>query len=420
MEKATYYQFLKVTFVMVIYQFISMIPCKGSYSDSMIAEMSMWPPLNEFKHLSILQDPFPRGAVTLRKSFAQPIVFFSLMVIKSLAVSPVASSLTHVRIRVPLRPVFQHLLTQGSFPNARVLDLGTTALDNPLVSLPNLLSVMNRIRHLLLDDCYLSREGWKDLGRALAVEGLSRANSRESAVKKWVEENSSSAGDTVDDGSLPLQSSTSATRRPHKGRKGLASATFSIRSRFPPRQPAPPTAPRPQQVSMDRIRILPPIPQLESLSTTLSPKPDTSKRLEWRNEFASGWLSGVATVRAVWTRLQASFRAGNVRLMRFDESYIPRDLQTDEPDGLLGLLDVDLSDGDFWEWDNSVPTICFGARNLHPSKDVNIFGTHTRTGVSTGTSVQSDLEDEDDHEFNCGHARFGNSWDLYTRIDLDE
>ncbi|KAF8336840.1 uncharacterized protein EI90DRAFT_3043804 [Cantharellus anzutake] len=412
-EKVTYYQFLK-----------------GSYSDSMIEEMSKWPALNDFKYLSILQDPLPTGAFAPQTNFAQPIVFFSLEVIRLLAVSSLASTLTHLRIRVPSRPVVAQLLTPGSFPNVSVLDIGTTALGNPLVSLPKLMNAMPRVKHLLLDSCCLSREGWKDLGRGLAIAGLSKATAREKAVKVWVEENQPRTADhETEDAPRP---GASTPRRARRGRRGLAAATFSIRARSPPRQPSS-QAVSSQLTSSDaqilrtgsieKIRILPQLSTLESFSTTLSPKPDSIKRDEWQDEFASGWLSGVATISAVWSRLQGSFRAGNVRLMRFDESYVPIGLRVDEsPAGTAGLLDVETIDEEFWEWKSSVPTICFGTNRLHSREhgmDLGIgSGPHIEAPSGPKKLATSDAQ-EDDHEPECGHARFGDSWDLYARMDRD-
>ncbi|KAF9511017.1 hypothetical protein BS47DRAFT_1280055, partial [Hydnum rufescens UP504] len=312
-EKATYYQFLK-----------------GSYSDSMIELLAGWPGIATLKRISIVQDPLPSGAFAPQTSFAQPIVFHSLTVLRVLSLSPLARGVTHLRLRVPARPVISQLISPGSFPALYALDLSTSSLADADQTLPQLVASLPSLRHLILDGCSLNREGWRELGRSCALAGLPKARAREKALSEWITANKAMSSPTPNDGDalpelLPPQN-VAVARRPRRGRRGLAQSTVSLRSHSPPRRATPilsssstSAAAAALLPSAAKIRILPPVPRLVTLSTTLSPVPNALKRADWTEEFESGWASGMDTIRAVWARLRASGRTGTVRVMCFDE-----------------------------------------------------------------------------------------------------
>ena len=397
----------------------------------MIEILAGWPGIPTLKHISIVQDPLPTGAFAPQTSFAQPIVFHSLAVLRLLSSSLLAQSVTHLRLRVPSRPVIAQLISQGSFPALYALDLSTSTLMEADRTLPQLLSRLPSLRHLILDACGLNREGWRELGRSCALAGLPKARAREKALREWIEVNKSlfstipNGEDTLSE--LPQQNGQ-PTRKPRRGRRGLAQSTVSLRSHSPPPRTTPTHASSLTSAtvaallpSAAKIRILPPVPRLSTLSTTLYPVPNALKRGDWAEEFESGWASGVDTIRAIWTRLRSSGRNGTVRVMRFDDALDverPERRSSEMEEDLEGLVDVSL-DGDEWDWDGRPPLLCFGEGK----------GNGGSVGHLNDSDSQGDISDEehreledgqfDGHVPGCGHSLVGRAWDLYERIEKD-
>src|ERR1700733_9623828 len=104
------------------------------------------------------QDPLPVSSSDPRTSFAQPIVFFNLEILRPFSLSGLARSITHLRVHVPTRPVLAQLVEPGACPSLKALDISMSALGHPERSLPALLAQHQNLQHLLLDSCWLSRE----------------------------------------------------------------------------------------------------------------------------------------------------------------------------------------------------------------------------------------------------------------------
>lgn len=360
----------------------------------MIDHMARWPASPRMRHLSIIQDPLPSGAMAPRENFAQPIVFFSLDVFRPFTKSPYAASVTHLRLRVPARPILVQLGHPGSLPSLTFLDISTTSVGDAERMLPPLLARHSKLQHIVLDECGLRQEGWRELGRACAAAGLAKAKAREKVLREWIEAQKSYATFGTQDSVAELPQ-IPAPRRPRRGRRGVATSTLSLR------QPSP-TRPTRVVVTADtaiaklptnKIRILPSPPSLLTFSTSLVPTPSRLRRQDWQDEFEIGWNAGIETIRTVWTRLAASSRLGTIRLMKFDPN-LP------EGEGLEGLVDANLEE-DF-EWDGRPPIICFGDGDDDDDSDDE--------RVEKGLPFHAD---------GCGHALGRHEWSLHERIRLD-
>ena len=414
-EKATYYQFLK-----------------GSYSDSMIEHIAKWPVNPALEHLSIVQDPLPSGAFAPQKSFAQPIVFFSLDPFRPLSSSPLSSTITHLRVRIPSRPVINFLADPGSFPLVKVLDLSTTTLGRDAErSIPSLLARLPNLRHLVVDGCSLSREGWRELGKACAVAGLAKARAREKSLRTWIEAHKAHNPPAGED--LVPVVSLGQGRRPRRGRRGIATSNISFRAPSPPRASASTSrassAAPDASVTNAKIRILPPPPRLLTFSTSLRPAAEAIKRAEWTREWETGWNMGVETIRAVWARLGASARNASmgVRLMQFDERGYSLG---EDVEGFKGLVDVVIGSEKRpeWMWQAEAPIICFGEPRMEGDNEVedvevDADGDLSEEEESIGDPMMAveDGNEEcgDGHAIGCGHVVAENAWDLYGRIEGD-
>lgn len=197
--------------------------------------------------------------------------------------------------------------------------------------------------HLIVDDSDILRNGdiavrdnsreWGVLSMSCAIAGIHMAREKE---KKF-------------EGSKRGKGLHSKIKDPKhtKGRKGLATATLSLRKEDPISTSVPsaspyrlgsrPTSDKPTSDKPDpeRIRVLPPLPTLRFLSTTLYiphslipvlPDIDTpnlpqvthSPLLKNINkEWERGWAEGVVQLVKVRERLRTSWRNKLVRVMRF-------------------------------------------------------------------------------------------------------
>ncbi|KAG6856022.1 hypothetical protein H0H87_008339 [Tephrocybe sp. NHM501043] len=257
-KKATYYQFLK-----------------GSYFDSTLLAIAAWPPSSKgLPTLSIVQDAFIPDPNDPIPRFAQPIVFFRLDLHLSVLVHSPASqrSLTFLRVRIPARPIIQSLTvaylhptdpnpdTNPDPPPLKFLDIATCAVSEADVE--KLLVRFTCLKHLVLDACTsLLRSGspqtsgaeldwWFALGRRLALTGVKRAKEREKELKAWYEARQRTLfpPDMLDD--IQEGQQHQEQKRVRKGRKGLATATITLRgsATSPPRAGARRPSPvRPRQ-----------------------------------------------------------------------------------------------------------------------------------------------------------------------------
>jgi hypothetical protein len=185
------------------------------------------------------------------------------------------------------------------------------------------------------------REGeWNALGRRCALVGVRRAKEREKVLKTWLESSTTVEGSDA----TPGGRDPNPDRKVKGGRKGLATATISFRK--PDVNPSPLSRPLFSQKQVGRskkgyskIRILPPISRLVSLSIALSPTHSPDKYPIIRAEFEEGWAEGVAVLAMTRSRLRTS--AGNgVRVMKFTKSVVA-DEELEYEAGLDGLEDVD-------------------------------------------------------------------------------
>jgi hypothetical protein len=327
----------------------------------MITCLAAWP-TSFLQRLSIVQDVPP----TLDRSFAQPIVFFSLEPLTALCRSKTLLNVQSLRLRIPSREIASFLNTPfSSLHNVILLDLSTTNVTND--GLAAILVRFTRLEHLVLDDCRLVARAvevsgeFVALGILCASSMLKRARQREKEIKEFVEAMrlaGARAGLPTD----PAESTTAETGVRRKGRKGLASAAFSLREKPDPKtKVSVPTNGSdrellPAPASLTRVRILPSLPCLKSLCTTTFNLPTPTIASEWRYDFARGWRDGLSGVTATRKRLFTSRANGLIRLFKFGASTDP---VLEEP--LQGLSELHLEDPDFGAElvDSGPPALCF-------------------------------------------------------------
>lgn len=398
----------------------------------------------------MVQDPLPASSFDPRTSFAQPIVFFSLEVFRPFSLSTLAQSITHLRIRVPSRPILVQLLEPGAFPSLKALDISTSVLGHPERSLPLLLAQHQNLEHLILDSCTLSRERWRDLARACALAGQSKSRAREKRVNAWLERSSrvhiDPAGDGVNVSGVDrfVAPNPTQTRTARHGRRGVAAATFSIRTTPDSRLVSSETsadrsgsiANSASAVISRKIRILPPLPSLLTFSTTFTPPPDAQKANDWRTEFEAGWRSGIETLLSARARLCTAASAGvtGVRVMRFDCSLeLSQATQgCDIEESFHNLVDVGLDATDVWEAECGIPVICFGDTCRRSSDDNNrahdpedkldlqhqMFSANGEQDMPSGTCIHPPGNGNagKTHGAECGHELHERVWDFYDRV----
>ena len=397
-QKPTYYRFLKVDFRDLFPPLVALIPFQGAYFDSTLLAISRWPTVT-LPTLSIIQDPEYSGIVK-RHEFAQPIVFFRLdACLSTLIYSTALSSLTSLRIQIPTAPVFRSLMAYSAVDNLPIslippdlvfLDLSTCGISKSELQL--LLVYFTSLQHLILDRCELLSGDLHDgeyraLGRSCALIGVERARLREKLLKIWME--SRIIPDTIDDGSTG--GSIRPARKAKPGRKGLSTATISFRS--PSNNPV--TMMGSSSLAEEKkitakskkIRILPPLPRLLSLSLSVPVALKTEDYPILRNEFVAGYAEGIAQLKVTRARMRTS--AGNgVRVMGLvckggsegsddEEEGMERNVFSLTEEGLKGLVDIDPDDLDAFGTDSGLqaPALCFAG----PDR-------------------------EGDHQRNCGHV----------------
>jgi hypothetical protein len=293
--------------------------------------------------------PFPYLADKMSyakpKTFAQPIVFFDIKCIARFGASPIASTLTYLRFRVPSRDIAYVLVGPGGsgglFPALRYLDISTTNLRLDAV-FTTLLKVNVNLEHLVLDHVNLfgfmakdrGEEMCKELGGICVSAGLARGKDRERRIAAWevgqrtrqaraeAERRSaiglSSTNNTQDeDGSgeeeepprnaADIEAAARAAERERaiaiarsrRGHRSAGHSTFSLRDR-PLRTGRAPTAvepsiPLPPQDIL--YLVLPPLPTLKTICIGGEAYGVSSRRLpQWDDEFHIGWRDGLSKV----------------------------------------------------------------------------------------------------------------------------
>lgn len=357
-QKATYYQFHK-----------------GAYFDSTLTLLSAWPRAS-LPQLSIVQDPLS-SSIAPTKQFAQPLVFFRLDSLCTLAASPYLSTVTSVRLRIPTRQVSSHLHRyERSFPRLHLLDISTCHTSESEVAA--LLVDLPSVQSLILDECPVVTQRadafeaagaealgqWNALGKALASVGVKRSRLKEKMLKTWFDQQKQAA-----EVGSSFGQSTSA-QRVRAGRRGVATATISLRNTdedvnpagLKPSAPLPPQkkgqntkrkqqsgsiaepsaraakpttsslgtlpparlpATQPASLRTSNIRILASPPSLRSLACTAPmasvSSDDFKEKYEViRKEFEAGWASGVKVMLEVRGRVKTSWYNGIVKVMMDD------------------------------------------------------------------------------------------------------
>ena len=305
--------------------------------------------------LSVVQDPLdPTLAPT---GFAQPLVFFRLDPLGALGASPLCVNLKHFRLRVPARQVCRHLCTlPKSYPALEFLDMSTSSVSPR--ELEGLLGPLPHLRTLVLDGCPIVSQRtdvqldagepfqqWAELGQTLALAGVKRATEREKQLKAWVEHYYSTAGPEPEP-----EPTLHPGKKAKRGRKGLATATISLRAPEP--HAAPSTATTISRLRIpprdERVRVLPAPPALSSLAAALPGGGSLEAQAAARAEFERGWAAGVARIASIRLRMWTSHRNGIARIVRFADVGSPEWAEEGEhgEQGLAGLIDVQ-DDGAF-------------------------------------------------------------------------
>jgi len=359
--------------------------------------MARWPS-GALPVLSIVQDTCDAG-IGQKQAFAQPIVFFRLDPCLSLLLhSPnTAPTLKWLRLRIPARPIARPLCGMtpsetspryasdlAPSPDLEFLDISTcNILDNEL---DMILMRFPSLKHLLLDGCPLFRgeRDWSDIGKRCALAGVRRAKQREKALKAWIE-----AGQVENN----FDADENLERRAKRGRKGLATATISLREPRPVASPSSSRTPSQLLTSQSslqraaRARILPSPPTLGTLCITVTPWISPDKFSMLRAEFEAGWAEGVALLAVTKARLRSSARNG-CRVMRFS-STVTFETSQDEwlEEGLEGLQIIDPADASAFGSQDNVqippPILCFAG----PGKGTN---HEAHCGHSVGWEVMKD------------------------------
>lgn len=299
--------------------------------------------------LSIVQDLID-PEIAQQQRFAQPIVFFRLDSLTSLVTSEYLRSLKSFRFRIPSRQ-FVRFLCMSPDPLLEFLDISTGTIAESEVE--TILSHFTKLRHLILDQCNMKRldlldGGWIALGKSCAIAGVRRAKEREKKLKTWLETNAIQAvAENAETANAAEMIDLGAIRRSRPGRRGLATAAFSLRERNDPPRPG---APRHVNITVQKIRISPPLPSLASLAVTATSHIAHERQDSIRRDFERGWGEGLAQLSATRSRLRHSLHNG-IRIVRFSENVGASE------DGLEGLVDVEVEslDGGI---DGDVPLLC--------------------------------------------------------------
>jgi len=264
--------------------------------------------------LSIIQDPLDPDLVH-KQAFAQPLVFFRLDPFTTLARSPYLYDLGFLRLRIPSRqlPRFISALP-GSLPSLQLLDLSTCTVHGP--ELDNILMRFPKLRHVILDGCALgldrvdAGEGQWAVGKRCALAGVRRAKEREAKLKNWLELTAVSENVAVSPaGTIPGGDVQRPGRPTRKGRKGLATATVSLRA-SPPSLPEICLLPKAKR-AVPKIHVLPPSPTLVTFAAAGLSRASPERHQEIVAEFEKGWADGLTQLSTIRRRHLQSWKNGN-------------------------------------------------------------------------------------------------------------
>jgi len=233
-----------------------------------------------------------------------------------------------------------------------------------------LLVRFTKLRHLILDGCNMRRldllDGeWSALGKSCSLAGVKRAKEREKKVKDWLEANAiHSAALNNKQPIEPALIGLGGIKGPRRGRRGLATATISLRE--PSGREGDLSAPKyslPVNTSVAKIRILPPPPSLGSLAIMVSSQMSIDRLADIRADFEKGWTEGLTQLTATRSRLRQSWQNG-IRVVRFSQE------PSVSEEGLDGLVDVESDEAGFhgMTGEGQTPILCLagpGRRDAH-------------------------------------------------------
>lgn len=386
---------------------------KGAYFDSTLSALSAWPSSSSphgLPAISIVQDPFS-DCKTGNKRFAQPIIFHQFdHSLSQFIHSPLVSlSLKYLRVQFPARRTIQPLITSYKHaasppPSIEFLDLSRCSITDS--DIDALLVRFENLKHLVLDYCVIVGDRrmmsedltwWTTLGNRCALAGVQRARIREKTLKAWLEarsSNNSSIGDQDSDLSVFPEA-----RRPRPGRRGLATATVSLRASTPPPGPSTAVNQSPQHRTRvglpPKVHIIPSPPSLLSLSasplTALGGSVGFSAetRASVISAFRNGWEDGLRVLSECRSRFSTTFfrrtaLGQNIRFLKFKDG-------SGDEEGFEGLEDVTAGDeGAFFEdvsRDGSPitrdpPILCLSRLSMHEDEDhVDGCGHSVASGI---------------------------------------
>ena len=362
---------------------------KGAYFDSSVDVISTWPK-GRLHRLSLVQE-LPNDFNGL--GFAQPLVFFTFKPFVVLSTSIVAGSIRQLRISIPSRDIVPFITSQlDSLKSLEMIDVSASLVSVPQIKA--LLARFPRLRHIIADSCngFTRIEAmtlWHALGRAFAFAAIERAAELDNKLKTHVWLQGSGENPRPED----ELGRRGAERRIRPGRRGVATATISLRE---PRVTTVTNGNIQATTSTDRlktelkVKVLPYPSSLVSISVDAYAKLDTDQgqahalHESFRQRFRLGWDEGVAMLRAIWKRMQISHTRGTTRvfvpqgcvfLVHSDDSR-----PTGKDNELSGCVPV----GSTFDWEGLIgydwpyPTLC-----------------------CAGSS-----EDKTLHEQHCGHFRW--------------
>ncbi|KIM19389.1 hypothetical protein M408DRAFT_31267 [Serendipita vermifera MAFF 305830] len=160
-----------------------------------------------------------------------------------------------------------------------------------------------------------------------------------------------------------------AASKVKKGRRGVATAKFSLRDKPAPATPkiaAPNFGPGGLSISsLEKIRILPPLTKLKSLCVTTFAPPTLDLIQEWDEDFERGWREGVTVLAGARRRLESGVRMKLMSAWKFvDEGEQLDGRGVGELNGLVELSEE--------EWGEELeradllglnpPRLCFAGR----------------------------------------------------------
>ncbi|KZT55651.1 hypothetical protein CALCODRAFT_556344 [Calocera cornea HHB12733] len=352
---------------------------KGSYYDSTFDALARAPP-PRLKHFNVTQDvpstelfdhPDDAGTAAtrkreeearraflfskaLRRNFAPPIVLFAMTCMTHLtAASSIRASLSTLRLRFPQRPILQHL---SPLPNLEALDLSTTSLTP--AELRMVFVKFPRLKHLVLDHTGFfigcGRDGTaeeiREAGRICAMWGVGRSRDVEKEAKDWwatqmmkqngARDGNDSAPSDADQPAPGPARDTGARKAPKKGRRGIATATISLREHTSASSSSSAVLPArgtPGQIQT-KFHVLPPLPSLQTIALGVVERGITpALRTSWESDFAQGWLEGRRRLIDFCRRYKPT-PTSRVFCLPADRAYLPI------PECLQ-----EISDGDDWQ-----------------------------------------------------------------------